>query len=114
MSVPMRCPATLSSVAERIEVRDNPTELRYERLVGGELSGTILYRLRPNAIALVHTDVDPRLEGHGLGAQLVAGALADIRSRGLRVIPICPFVRSYIDRHPEWQDLVAAETDVSD
>ena len=54
----------------------------------------------------MHTEVSPSLEGQGLGARLVAGALDDIRARGLRVVPICPFVRTYIRRHPDYADLV--------
>ena len=54
----------------------------------------------------MHTDVDPDLEGTGAAGELVVGALDDIRSRGLRVIPVCPYVRSWIDRHPAYADLV--------
>jgi uncharacterized Fe-S cluster protein YjdI/predicted GNAT family acetyltransferase len=62
-------------------VRDNPDERRYELLCDGELVGEILYRVEPGAIVLLHTDVAPSAEGQGLGGRLVAGALADIRSR---------------------------------
>jgi uncharacterized protein len=93
---------------EGVEVRDNPGERRYELLVDGKPAGTILYRARPGALALIHTEVDPTLEGHGLGGRLVAAALNDIRARGLHVVPICPFVRSYIDEHPAYRDLVGA------
>jgi len=58
---------------------------------------------------LVHTDIEPSLEGRGLGAVLVRGALEDIRSRGERVVPFCPFVRAYVRRHPEYADLVTVE-----
>ena len=87
-------------------VRDNPDALRYELLVDGEVAGEIRYRPRPDAVALVHTEVSQALEGRGLGGQVVQGALEDLRSRGLQVVPICPFVRSYIQRHPEYGDLV--------
>jgi uncharacterized protein len=87
-------------------VRDNPAELRYELLDGGTMVGLIRYRLEPGAVALVHTDVDPELEATGAGSELVEGALADLRTRGLGVIPICPFVRSWIERHPAYADLV--------
>jgi len=96
-------------VSERaeIEVKDNRGELRYEALAGGELLGQIRYRLEPGLVVLVHTDVEPSAEGKGVGSRLVGGALADIRRRGLRVVPICPFVADYIRRHPEYADLVA-------
>jgi uncharacterized protein len=101
-------------MADRVVVRDNPSELRYELLVGGESAGLIAYRRRPGAVALIHTDIEPRFEGQGLGTQLVEGALADIRERGLRLVPICPFVRSYLDHHPELCDLVIPDWEVPD
>jgi uncharacterized protein len=90
-------------------VRDNPTELRYELLDGETLVGLIRYRLEPNAIALIHTEVEPAHEGQGLAGVLVQGALDDIRARGLRLIPICPYVRSWLGRHPEYADLVTRD-----
>jgi uncharacterized protein len=67
-----------------------------------------MYRLEPGVIELVHTDVAPKWEGKGVGGALVKGALDDVRARGLKMRPFCPFVRAYIKRHPEYQDLVAA------
>lgn len=86
-----------------LEVVHNEASQRYELRSDGELLGLIDYRLEPGAVALVHTEVDPRFEHQGLGTQLVAGALADLRERGLRVIPVCPFVEDYLRRHPEAQ-----------
>ena len=60
-------------------------------------------------MVLVHTDVATSAEGSGVGSALVAGALDDIRSRGLRVVPVCPFVAAYIHRHPEDAALVAPD-----
>jgi predicted GNAT family acetyltransferase len=97
-----------------MEVRDNPEELRYELLDDGHVVGEILYRRYPDRIVLVHTEVPPALEGRGLAGRLVAGALEDIRARGLRVVPVCPFVRSYLQRHPEYEDLVRADLQVTD
>jgi predicted GNAT family acetyltransferase len=91
-----------------VTVSDRPNELRYEIEVDGEVAGFIKYRREPGVIELVHTDVDPRSEGKGVGAALVQGALDDVRARGLKVRPFCPFVAAYIRRHPEYQDLVAA------
>jgi uncharacterized protein len=91
---------------EETRVVDNPSRRRYELWVGEALAGVILYRTRPGALALVHTQVFAGFEGGGLGATLVAGALDDIRDRGLQVVPICPFVRSYLERHPQYGDLV--------
>jgi uncharacterized protein len=91
-----------------VTVSDRPHELRYEIEVDGEVAGFINYRREPGVIELVHTDVDPRSEGKGVGAALVRGALDDLQARGLKVRPYCPFVAAYIRRHPEYQDLVAA------
>jgi predicted GNAT family acetyltransferase len=90
-------------------VRDNPEELRYEIFAGDERLGEIRYRTEPGAIVLVHTDVAPSAEGHGVGTRLIEGALQDIRSRGLHVVPVCPFVRAYLRRHPEQRDLVVSD-----
>jgi uncharacterized protein len=93
--------------AERTTVVDNPAELRYELWMSGAMVGLVRYTLEDGAITLVHTDIEPAFEGQGLGNVLVAGALADIRSRGLKLHPLCPFVAAYIKRHPEDADLTA-------
>jgi predicted GNAT family acetyltransferase len=90
-------------------VVDNPDAFRYELWLGDTLAGFIEYAIDPGRIVLIHTEVDDSLKRRGLGAQLVAAALADIRSRGLKVVPVCPFVRSYIRRHTDQDDLVADE-----
>jgi predicted GNAT family acetyltransferase len=92
----------------------NAEELRYELHVDGELAGVIRYRREPGSVVLVHTDIDPKFEGHGLGGQLVRGALDDLRSRGLRVVPLCPFVLAFIRRHAEYADLVTEDRAVPD
>jgi hypothetical protein len=95
------------NVTGDLTVRDNAADLRYEVLGEGKVLGEILYRTRPGRIVLLHTEVVPYAEGGGVGSRLVAGALDDIRARGLRVVPLCPFVAAYIQRHPEYADLVA-------
>ena len=100
--------------AESITVRDNPGESRYELVLDEQVVGEIAYRLTPEHMVLIHTEVWPSLENKGLGARLVAGALDDVRARGLRVVPFCPFVRSYIRRHPDYADLVVRDVKVPD
>lgn len=92
-----------------VTVRDNPAELRYEVRRGDTLLGQIRYRTEPGLVVLVHTDVATSVEGSGVGSALVAGALDDIRARGLRVVPVCPFVAAYIRRHPDYADLVVPD-----
>ena len=100
--------------AENIAVRDNPGKSRYELVLDEQVVGEIAYRLRPEHIVLIHTEVLPSLENKGLGARSVAGALDDIRARGLQVVPFCPLVRSYIRRHPDYADLVVRNVEVPD
>jgi uncharacterized protein len=87
-------------------VTDNPGENRFEISVDGELAGFVQYRAKPGLIALIHTEIDDRFEGQGLGGQLIAHALDDARARELAVLPFCPFANAYIQRHPEYIDLV--------
>ena len=91
-----------------LSVRDNRADLRYELVRGGDVLGFLLYRIEPDGVVLVHTDVDPAYEGQGLGSVLVKGALDDLRERGVRAVPLCPFVRAYIRRHPEYTPVSAS------
>jgi uncharacterized protein len=97
------------SEARDVRVEDNPSELRYELRVDGNLAGEIRYRRQPGSVVLVHTEIEPSFEGQGMGAVLVRGALEDIRARGARVVPFCPFVAAFIRRHHEYADLVTVE-----
>ena len=90
-------------------VRNNAEELRYEALRDGELVGIVRYRIEPGVVVLVHTEVEEAVEGTGVGSQLVRGALDDLRVRGLRLVPVCPFVTAYVRRHPEYADLVGVD-----
>lgn len=92
-----------------MRVVDNPAERRYELLDGDELVGKIDYRMRTSALAFIHTEVEPKRQG--LGGELVKGALDDVRARGLKVVPVCPFVHAYIRRHPEYADLARDQTE---
>lgn len=91
-----------------IDVTDNPEKRRYEARVDGELAGALFYQPLPDGLVLVHTEVAEEFEGRGVGGRLVAGALDDVRRRRLVVKVVCPFARAYIERHPEYADLVAA------
>jgi predicted GNAT family acetyltransferase len=93
---------------ESLEVVDNPVEHRFEARVDGDLAGLLYYRERPGRLILVHTEVAEELEGHGVGGLLVGGVLDDIRARGLTVTAVCPFAAGYLEKHPEYADLVAA------
>jgi predicted GNAT family acetyltransferase len=88
------------------EVRQNEALRHYEIIVDGQVAGFVQYVTRPGKMILVHTEIDDAFEGRGLGSQLAAATLDDIRAQGLRVVPLCPFIASYLERHPEYDDLV--------
>jgi predicted GNAT family acetyltransferase len=97
------------NAATEPRVTDNPRSSRYELWLGTTRAGLIAYRSKPGVVFLVHTEVDPAFAGQGLGERLVAGALEDLRARGLTLVPLCPFVRAYLRRHPDQDDLVAGD-----
>jgi predicted GNAT family acetyltransferase len=88
------------------EVHDNPDHHRYEIHVDGSFAGFASYRPHPDNRVFLHTEVKPEYEGHGLGSALAKGLLDDVRARGLKVVPLCPFIAGYIGRHSEYADLV--------
>jgi predicted GNAT family acetyltransferase len=87
-------------------VADNPAAARYEIVLDGARAGLMTYRLSPGMITFVHTEVEPELQGRGLGGRLVGHALDDARARSLTVRPLCPFVADFIERNPAYSDLV--------
>ena len=94
------------AVLDDIEVVDARDRDRYELSIDGEMVGFTAYRARPGLIAFVHTEVDERLQGRGLADRLIRFALEDARARGLAVLPFCPFVKGFIERHREFEALV--------
>ncbi len=87
-------------------VQDVPESERYEIRDGDRLLGLAAYARQGGQVVFTHTEIDPDAEGSGLGGTLVRAALDDVRSRDERVVPRCSFVRGWIDRHPEYGDLV--------
>ncbi len=104
----------MTAATDDVQVVDNERELRYELWIGDERAGFIAYRREPGVVVLVHTDIDPQFEGRGFGSRLVAGTIRDIRTRGLKLVPLCPFVAAYLRRHPDDADLVAGDPAVGD
>jgi predicted GNAT family acetyltransferase len=96
----------VSGDKDDLQIRDNAQHRRFEAYLDGQLAGFAQYRLQPGRITFTHTKVDEEFEGKGIGSRLVRHALEDVRERGLRVVPLCPFVRSYLRRHPEYAALV--------
>jgi predicted GNAT family acetyltransferase/glutaredoxin len=83
------------------EVVDVPEASRYELRLDGHLIGLAAYRRRDGRIAFTHTEVDESCAGRGFGSRLAAAALEDARRQGLEIVPLCPFIAHYIERHPE-------------
>lgn len=88
-------------------VADNAAKSRYELHVGDQLAGFVNYRLRGDVINLIHTEVDPKFQGAGFAGHLAKATLDDARARHLMVLATCPYIRSWIRRHPDYADLVA-------
>jgi uncharacterized protein len=89
-------------------VVDHEAAGRFDITVDGEPAGLAAYRRSGATIEFTHTEIDPKFEGRGLGSLLVREALDAARAGDLAVLPHCPFVRDYIQRHREYLDLVPA------
>jgi uncharacterized protein len=87
------------------DVVNNRAQHRYELTVEGHLAATY-YKIADGVITFIHTEVPSELGGKGVGSALVKGALDQVRADGLKVIPQCPFVKAYIDKHAEYADLL--------
>jgi uncharacterized protein len=99
--------AGVSGEAPQVEVVDEPGRQRFEIRVDGESAGFAEYRRSHGLIAFIHTLIDPRFEGRGLGTRLITEALDRARAAGLAVLPFCPFVRAFISSHAsDYLDLV--------
>ena len=88
-------------------ITDNVAASRFELAIG-DLVAFVDYRQSGAALVLAHAEVPRELEGRGIGSRLVRGVLELARARGERLVPRCPFIAHYIERHPEYADLVAA------
>ncbi|HEU5037621.1 MAG TPA: GNAT family N-acetyltransferase [Nocardioides sp.] len=85
----------------------NPQQSRYEAHIDGELAGFAEYQLTDRLVVFTHTEVDEKFEGQGVGSALARFGLDDVRAEGSRaVLPLCPFIKSWIGKHPDYQDLV--------
>ena len=87
------------------DVVNNKAHHRYELAVDGHLAATY-YAISGNVITFIHTEVPPELGGKGVGSKLIKGALDQVRAEGLKVIARCPFVKAYIEKHPDYADLL--------
>ena len=91
-----------------IDVRDNPDAGQFEIVVDGNVAGFTQYEKRDGATVFVHTEIDDAYEGQGLASKLVRGALDAVRGWNEPVVAECSYVAGWIDKHPEYQDLLAS------
>ena len=89
-----------------IEIRDDPDNHRYVVEIDGAIAGSAVYHLRAHRHVFVHTEVDPQHEGQGVGSALARYALDDVKAKGGTIVPICPFIAGWVDRHPEYRAMV--------
>jgi len=91
-----------------VDVSNNEAEQRYEARVDGRLA-ILAYQQEGGRIVYTHTEVPEELEGQGIAGKLTRVALDDARAQRLAVVPRCPYVAGYIQRHPEYQDFVSPD-----
>lgn len=91
---------------EAVQVVDVPERRRYEVVAGNKVAGYVTYERHSECVVFIHTRIKVAFEGRGLGSVLARGALDDVRARGLRVVALCPFIASWIERNPDYDDLV--------
>ena len=93
---------------ENLQVHDNEAAHRFEIRVDGHLA-VLEYERAGDRMTMTHTKVPPAIEGRGIAGRLAQAALDDARHHNLIVVPVCPFVRSYVKRHPEYLPLIEPE-----
>lgn len=93
-----------------ILVEDNPARRRFEIVVDGCLAGFATYELRQETVVFLHTEITGVQLGRDIGGDLVRLALEQVRERGERVAVECPYVATYIERHPAYADLLVTAT----
>lgn len=98
--------AKIAPVTADLVVRDDSENHRYLLERDGRVLGLAVYHERGGRRFFVHTEVEAEHEGEGLGSTLARGALDDVRAMGMKIVPLCPFISSFIERNPEYAELV--------
>lgn len=95
-----------------IDVTDAPERERFEARDSAEqtVAGFMTYQLTGKVIVFTHTEVSPAYEGQGVGSKLARTVMDDSRAKGRTVVPICPFLAGWLDKHPEYADITAQGT----
>jgi uncharacterized protein len=87
-------------VSDTPQATDNPAASRFELKVDGQLA-QLVYRLRGDRLVIIHTEVPAALSSRGIGGVLAAAAVDRAARQGLTIVPLCPFARSWLERHPD-------------
>jgi uncharacterized protein len=87
-------------MSDPVIVTDNTEASRLEIHADGDLA-ELIYRTRAGRLVLIHTEVPDSLGGRGLGGQLVLGAIGKATHEALTIVPLCPFARGWLERHPD-------------
>lgn len=92
--------------ATNATVRHDEQQQCYVLEMDGKQLGIASYQQDGERQVFTHTQVDPSLEGQGMGSKLIRESLEDARRRGNRIVPQCEFVAAYVKKHDEWRDIV--------
>lgn len=95
----------MTEESDELRVVDDPVGQRYEARIGDLVVGYTEYRRVRGRVIFIHTEVDPTMEGKGVGGKLAKAALDDVRAQGLNFSVKCPFIASWLRRHPEYDDI---------
>ena len=93
-------------VEPTLRIENEPSAHRYRAWLGDEFAAYSEYEDEPGRMVFTHTVVRPKFEGRGIGSRLAKFAVDDARARGLRIIPVCPFIRSWLERHHDYDSIV--------
>jgi predicted GNAT family acetyltransferase len=88
-----------------VDVRRNEGEEQFETSLGAG-KAVLTYAEQHGKLYLLHTEVPEEMEGHGIGSALVRTAMDYAKEQGVKVVPFCPFARTWLERHPQYQDMV--------
>lgn len=91
-----------------MRVVDNKEENRFEAEIEGQMA-VIEYSVQPGILSLNHVEIPEALSGKGVASEMIEKVLLQIEQRGLKVIPVCPFIKKYIQKHPEWESIIAKD-----
>jgi predicted GNAT family acetyltransferase len=94
-----------------VTVSRNESTHRFEARLDGVPAGFVDYKQRGNEVVLIHTETLSGFEGRGVGGALARFALDEIRERGEKAVVLCPFIKTYLARHPEYNDVVVRVAD---